>query len=429
MLVLGIVTPTVASGTPASAGVARRRVTDSACSGRTARVITAPKAWLDGAPYVATTMLPSGVSLVVISSGYPAATYIVVHAFTPTCAPERSFGRDGVEQLSFGGRAVSVSAVVPASGGGAILAGASGNGWLVARVAADGRLDRAFGHDGWSALHWAGSASAVTDAPSGEIVVGGSSGSGCCVVEHVGELNRGGAIITSFGSGGRTRVAPLEDSGIERLAIRPDGDILSLTEGGLMGCWSSAMAELTPSGAAVPSFVANFHAAMARVLKSSVFVADLVADGDGFHLIGTGQKPCVSTKPSPTVTGRVVAFQSNGELQTSFARGGDATFASPMQDPVWALPQPGGRTLMVGEKAYLQVGAHARLSLNLVDLSATGAIHRGYGDGGRAVVRLPFLNGGSAAYIPVAVASDGRTGIVVSSSADGTALELQQFAG
>jgi hypothetical protein len=65
----------------------------------------------------------------------------------------------------------------------------------------------------------------------------------------------------------------------------------------------------------------------------------------------------------------------------------------------------------------------------LVDLSATGAIHRGYGDGGRAVVRLPFLNGGSAAYIPVAVASDGRTGIVVSSSADGTALELQQFAG
>jgi hypothetical protein len=438
LMILGVAAPVIlghaapADATMASAGstVSARSVVDPACNGGTGRVISAPASWLAGAPQVATTMLPTGVTLVVISSGYPAASYAVVHAFTSSCAPDPSFGDDGVEQLSFGGKDFSVAAVVPASGGGALLAGQSSNGWLVARIAAGGALDPAFGRGGWTVLPWSGGASAITQAPSGAIVVSGSKGGGCCVEEWVGELSADGAPVTHFGSGGRTRVASLEDSLVVRVAVESDGDILALTEGGNMGCWGTAVAALTASGAPVPSFVRNFETALGHAAPSGVFVADLVARGGSFRLFGTGQSACVTNVASPSAAGRTVSFQPDGNLQTTFAHGGEATFVSGMDDPVWALPQPGGATLVVGMPAAIQASARSRATLNLVDISPTGRVDPSYGTAGRAQLPLPYLNQSDAALaIPVTVATDGKVSVVVSSTANGKALELQQFLG
>jgi hypothetical protein len=86
-------------------------------------------------------MLPSGETLVVVSAGFPAARYAVVHAYTRTCTPDGSFGDKGTEQLVLGGRDFAVSATAPAIGGGVLLAGERGSQWMVARIDQDGQLD------------------------------------------------------------------------------------------------------------------------------------------------------------------------------------------------------------------------------------------------------------------------------------------------
>ena len=47
----------------------------------------------------------------------------------------------------------------------------------------------------------------------------------------------------------------------------------------------------------------------------------------------------------------------------SFAHHGVARFSSRMENPVWALPQPNGGVLIVGQTPYLQAGAKTRVLL------------------------------------------------------------------
>jgi len=149
----------------------------------------------------------------------------------------------------------------------------------------------------------------------GDIVLGGSVGGGCCVREWVGELSARGALVRRFGSDGRVRIGPLEDSGVARVAVEPDGDILALTGGGNMGCWGVTVAALNASGSPVPSFQRNFNATMQRALPSEAFVGDLVVRRDDFLLVGTEQENCVTNVASPTAMGRIIAFQPNGEIE------------------------------------------------------------------------------------------------------------------
>jgi hypothetical protein len=351
-----------------------------------------------------------------------------VHAFTSTCAPDSAFGDNGVDRLTFGGRDFSVAAAIPALRGGTILAGQSTSGWLVARLDASGRLDPAFGKGGWTVLPWPGGASAVAQAPSGDIVLGGSVGGGCCVREWVGELSARGALVRRFGSDGRVRIGPLEDSGVARVAVEPDGDILALTGGGNMGCWGVTVAALNASGSPVPSFQRNFNATMQRALPSEAFVGDLVVRRDDFLLVGTEQENCVTNVASPTAMGRIIAFQPNGEIEGSFASRGEARFSSSMEDPVWALPQQDGGMLIVGMTPVIQAKARARL--NLEDISMSGSVDRGYGHDGVDQLQLPFLSQSyPASAVPVSVTTNGHVSVVVSSTADGTALKLVQFLG
>jgi len=428
LVILALATPSNATGASASPVAIAHGVIDSACAGGAGTVIPAPPPWLAGAASVPTTILPSGITLVVVSSGYPPASFAEVHAFTSTCAPDSAFGDNGVDRLTFGGRDFGVAAAIPALGGGTILAGQSTSGWLVARIDASGRLDPAFGRGGWTVLPWPGGASAVAQAPSGDIVLGGSVGGGCCVREWVGELSARGALVRRFGSGGRVRIGPLEDSGVARVAVEPGGDILALTGGGNMGCWGVTVAALNASGSPVPSFQRNFNATMQRALPSEAFVGDLVVRRDDFLLVGTEQENCVTNVASPTAMGRIIAFQPNGELEASFAGRGEARFSSSMEDPVWALPQQDGGMLVVGMTPAIQAKARARL--NLEDISRSGSVDRGYGHDGVAQLPLPFLSQSyPASYVPVSVTSNGHVSVVISSTADGRGLKLVQFLG
>ncbi len=401
-------------------------IVDPACAGGTGTVIPVPQAWLAGSGPVVTEMLPGGITLVVASAGYPAASSALAYAFTPRCAPDPAFGSHGVERLVFGGQAFSISAAVPAPGGGIVLAGGTTREWLVARLDANGSLDPTFGSGGWTVLPWPGSVSAIAVTPSGTIVLGGSEGGGCCVRAWVGELDAGGGIVSGFGSGGRSAVpVTRDDSGITRVWAEPNGDIFALVSGGNMGCWGISVSALTGSGSPVPSFQPNFTAAMRRVAPSGIFVGDVIPGSAGFLLLGTEQGTCVGA-PSPTAQGRVAEFQLDGKLELHFAAGGQASFASPMAESVWALPRSNGQFVMAAEPPSFQTNQHARAELRFVDLFADGSVDRDFGNQGVADLQLPYLNQLLQA-VAVTLATNGQVSSLVTSTATGKALRLIQL--
>jgi hypothetical protein len=385
-----------------------------ACAGT---VISAPQSWLAGAADVATETQPDGNTLVVVSAGYPTASYAMADEFTPACAPDRAFGHDGTEHLTFGGQKFTISAALPAPGGKTILAGSTAKGWLIARIDAGGRPDATFGSGGSTVLPWPGSVSAITQTSSGDIVLGGTAGGGCCVTESVGELNRDGALIRSFGDGGRTAIPVyLDDSGIVRVWAAPDGEILALSEGGNMGCWDTYASALTSQGRPVPGFQPAFNAAMRRVIPSQIFVADVIIRPSGFLLVGTDQNACVSTVPSRTAQGRIMAFQLNGKLT------GTTTFASPMAGSAWALPRSSGGFVLATSAPVLEVNPPARASLTMLAFSAGGSKQ------GTTVVELPYVSQSfPAGAVPVTIATNGRVISLVTSNATGKALRLTQL--
>ncbi|HTW06811.1 MAG TPA: hypothetical protein VME46_04840 [Acidimicrobiales bacterium] len=428
-LVLAVAVPQAAAGSRRPALPVAAHLVDNACNGGRPVAIAAPHAWLGGAPSVATTMLPGGGTVVAVSSGYPPAGYALLYAFTATCTLVAAFGEHGTSRLSLGGRTFSIAAMAPASGGGVFVAGEAAGGWFVGRVGVDGRFDPAFARTGWTVVPWPGGASAVTQTTAGDVVVGGSAGSGCCVRAWVGELSQAGAVVTTFGSGGRTAVPVLGDSQVARVATEADGDILELTGGGNMGCWGVSMAALTPTGAPVQGFEASFRSAMTHALPG-VFVGDLAVRGDGFLLLGTAQAGCVQHALSTSAAGRAVAFKSGGGLDGSFGREGVASFASPMQSPVWALPERGGSVLVAGTTPALQGLPSAHDQLHLLELSPGGRVLTSFGHDGTAQLQLPYRNGAfPPAAVPVAIASDGLVSSVVSSNGAGTALQLVQLQG
>jgi hypothetical protein len=386
----------------------------SACAGT---VISAPQSWLAGAPDIATEMQPDGNTLVVVSAGFPTAGYAIADEFTPACTPDRAFGNDGTEHLAFGGQKFTISAAIPAPGGKTILAGSTAKGWLIARIDAGGRLDAAFGSGGSTVLPWPGSVSAITQTPSGDIVLGGTAGGGCCVTEWVGELNRDGALIRSFGDGGRTAIPVyLDDSGLGRVWAASDGEILALSGGGNMGCWDTYVSALTSHGRPVPGFQPNFNAAMRRVLPSQVFIAGVIIRPSSFLLVGTDQNTCVSTVPSRSAQGRIMTFQLNGKLT------GTTTFASPMTESAWALPRSKGGFVLATSAPVLEVNPHARASLTVFTFSASGS-HQG-----TTVIQLPYVNQSyPAGAVPVTIATNGRISSLVTSNATGKALRLTQL--
>jgi hypothetical protein len=393
---------------------------DSACTRGTD--ISVPQSWLGSGP-ISTELLPDGTALVVASTGYP-SSYALADAFTSDCAPDRAFGRHGVERLTLGGQDFSIDAAVPAQGGGTLLAGSTTKGSLVARLDASGSLDPTFGSGGWTALPWPGSVYAIAETPSGDIVLGGTEGGGAGVKAWIGEVNADGGIVSQFGSGGRSPVpVHRDDSVITRVWAEPDGDIFALVPGGLMGCWGISISAFTSSGSPVPSFQSNFTAAMRRVSPSGIFVGDVVVRPTDFLLLGTEQSTCV-LHPSRTAQGRVVAFQLDGKLDPRFAASGQATFSSPMAQSVWALPRNNGGFVMAAQPAFPQSKA---TQLSFLDFSAGGTIDHAFGSHGVAEVQLPYVSQSLlAAFVPITLATNGQVTALVTSAATGRALRLTQ---
>ncbi len=364
-------------------------ISDPSCNGGRGIVFAAS---VDGGQVVASGTMTDDSTLIASSQIYPGTRSAALYSVTGSCAVNRAFGTEGKATIAISSRAhvaapqpgvpprgvLWIQTVVSRTGGGTIVAGTYGGYWVVGEVTPRGRLDRTFGEAGWTVLPYRGAVTAVVEEPSGRIVVGGDNGGGgCCTLNWASALSPHGTLDRGFGTKGREQLPTGEDSGVEALALEPNGDILAQVGYGNMGCWGTALAMLTPSGRPVPTFAKR----LARFWKRFTFGAfegDAYADGDGFTLVGTGQRPCASgpTYSAPSARGLIARFRPDGELV-----GQPIRFASRL---VGVQAFQNGADTLIATSPYADPS-----DLTLTDLHPDGSTDPQFGRNGHVRIRMP----------------------------------------
>ena len=403
---------------PAPSGfVLQPDISDAQCNaGRGVRLV----AHFGVIPVVASGAMADGSTLVAISD-YSARRSVVLRSVTPRCTPNDGFGLHGSATIAISSGAgrprarpnglgapsgLWVNAVAPRNGGGAIVAGGFGGRWVVGEVGRRGQLDSTFGNGGWTVLPFSGEATTIVQEPSGRIVIGGVVGGGCCRVNSVAALSSRGDLQRAFGRHGKTALhVPTGEAGIDSLARTPNGDILATVGYGNNGCWGVALAMLTPSGRQVPQFAKRFDRFW-HGLGFGAFVGDVYIDGDGFTLVGTGEKQCDGYR-SQQATGLIARFRADGDLVGRTIR-----FPSRMYGTVDAFH--------VGEDIFVVASPYAdSTQLTVTARRADGSADPRFGSRGRARIRAPWKGRNAALETMVLVNRASLRTIVVIATRDG----------
>jgi uncharacterized delta-60 repeat protein len=215
---------------------------------------------------------PSGKIVVVgyaTSKGGIGSDGLVIERFTASGHLDRSFGRDGVDEL-LGGTSFGAGYALALQPGGQIIAAgsanAAGSGGVAPRVAVvrvkpSGSLDPSFGHGGIDVLDLGPDSSALAVAlqKNGAILLAGSERPGLQVpLALLARLTHTGALDRSFaGTGTYTHqyARGAASSGFDAVAVQSNGAIVaagSATQGGSGA--DTVVARFTRSGAPERSF-------------------------------------------------------------------------------------------------------------------------------------------------------------------------------
>jgi uncharacterized delta-60 repeat protein len=203
---------------------------------------------------------------------------------------DKTFGTGGIAAVDFGGTEFGEAMARQADGRILVAGRADAGGAIVARLRATGALDPDFGAGGRVTLPGGGSANAVLVQPDRRIVVAGNaSGSGAMTVTR---LMPGGSLDTGFGTNGTTAIdfgalADLAGGAV----LQPDGRIV--VAGYTQATEDVAVARLTSGGALDPSFgaggkatvdfgVATFGNAVALAPNGRIVVAGQKSGADDF---------------------------------------------------------------------------------------------------------------------------------------------------
>jgi hypothetical protein len=371
--------------------VVQPKIADPQCNGgRGARL----PGRLGGNAVLASATIADGSTLIAFSNIYPGKRSVALRSVTSACASNPEFGDDGAATIAipsslrptdpagegFPTAGMWVNAIAPRNGGGAIVAGVYGGSWVVGEVTAQGTVDQTFGSDGWALLPLPGQVTAVLLEASGRIVIAGDNGgAGCCTVNWAAALSEHGQLEAGFGAQGRAVLPTGEDSGVRSLALEPNGDILADIGYGNMGCWGTSLAMLTPSGAPEPGFAQRLQRFW-RAQGFGAFIGDTYVDGEGFTVVGTGQKPCDDEPPGSTVpaTGLMASFRTDGTPARHAVR-----FRSRMYGSVQALPDGHGEIL--AETQYADP-----TEITLTALYPDGSTDPRFASHGSARIRTPW---------------------------------------
>mgnify|MGYP001546705824 FL=1 len=366
---------------------------------------------------IASGQMDDGTTLTAFGQIYPGQAYVVLDAVDATCSPDAQFGDNGTTRITVpnglipapGGRRLTfgfwILGITPSSNGGALLAGVYRNRWVVASVQQNGELDSTFGANGWVAPPMHGEATQIVQEPSGQIIVAGDNeGGGCCTVNHAVALTQEGRVDASFGKNGSITLPTGTDSGVRSLSPLANGNILAQVEYGNSGCWGIQLAMFTPAGKRVAGF-AQGQDSFWRTHNFGAFVGDAYVDGDGFTLVGTGQRPCANGPKvsAKSAHGVIAHFTANGTIV------GHATnFPSKLSFGISAFKH--------GDDTLLYEGSFGDASSELLRLiGSDGSALTSYGTNG--VVRVTPPSPGSQSQ----VFPTGPTSLAVVATEDGKA--------
>jgi uncharacterized delta-60 repeat protein len=237
----------------------------------------------------AVVVAPNGKLLIAGFSG-PEGGNVQVARLNANGLLDKTFGVDGKAAVDFGGDDFGLAMARQADGRILVAGRSTAAGAVIARLRATGTLDPDFDGDGRVTLPGGGSASAVLVQPDRNIVVAGNaSGSEKMTVTR---LKPNGALDTTFGAGGTATIdfATLADLAAGA-ALQPDGKIV--VAGYSQGTEDVAIARLNPNGAPDPTFgvggkatvdfgAATFGFAVALAPSKRIVVAGQKTGADDF---------------------------------------------------------------------------------------------------------------------------------------------------
>jgi uncharacterized protein YecT (DUF1311 family) len=336
---------------------------------------------------------------------------LVLVSLTGSCELNRRFAHGGLATIPATSHHawLNVQALAPAIQGYVIIAGDYRGRPAVGLVNERGQVVKSFGTDGRVTLPFCYSIGQVAqqwDYPFQIVVAGGFGAQGGCRSDWIAAVSATGHYNRRFGDGGRTWVPTYgADSGIGSLALERNGNIVVGTGFGNSGCWGYDLRMYSPGGHERTQFTRRWNRFW-KGLGWDAFSGDVYADGKGFTLVGTGQKPCAAGPPlfekkATKNRGLVVHFRSDGRLGSRPIR-----FRSPMMGAASGF-KLGRDTLVVGTPY-----ANASI-LHLTAVLPNGSLDPWFGNGGRAQIRAPWRGQYAAMDAAVALDKVGRRAVLI----------------
>lgn len=390
-------------------------ITDPACNGGHGVRLSNGRAPMTGGQGLVNTAMGDGSTMF----AYTVHRSLVLVSLTGGCRLNRGFAHGGVATIPSTSHHtwIDVAALAPTIDGDVLVAGDYRGHPAVGVVNQRGQVVKSFGTDGRAVLPFCYSAGEVAqeqDYPFQIIVAGGFGYGRGCESDWIAALSEHGHVIHRFGHGGHTSVPTYgADSGIGSLALQRNGDILVGTGFGNSGCWGYSLRMYSPGGHERTQFTQRWNRFW-NGLGWHAFSGDVYTDGDGFTLVGTGQRPCAEG-PSlfqKRARGLVVHFRADGSLASRPIR-----FPSPMFGAVSGFRL--GRDTLVAGWPYANAS-----TLHLTAVLPNGSLDPWFGNRGRATVVAPWR--GQYAGMDAAVTLDkvGRRAVLVV-AADGGYHQLQ----
>jgi uncharacterized delta-60 repeat protein len=236
-------------------------------------------------------VLPNGKILLAGFSG-PEGGNIEVARLTADGLLDKTFGTDGKASVDFGGDDFGFAMARQANGRILVAGHSTATGAVVARLRAGGTLDPDFDGDGRVMLPGGGTARSVLVQPDRKIVVAGNAQGNAMMT--VTRLNPNGSPDTTFDGDGTATFdfGPMADFANDAV-LQPDGKIV--VAGYTQADGDVAIARLNPDGSLDATFgaagkatvdfgVATFGNAVARQPNGRIVVAGQRTGGDDFAL-------------------------------------------------------------------------------------------------------------------------------------------------
>jgi len=314
---------------------------------------------------------------------------LTIRALTPRCRLDARFGHQGIAVLDLPSTLDHGSSTINGwarDGSGVVLVGATATNGYVMKLTAEGNVDGRFGAHGVATVvspdpsKFGSELDRVAVAPTGQIIVGADDGGAhCCLTTYVARLDADGRLDRSFGTGGWSQLLAT-GAIMEAVVVRSDGSVLVELSRIDTGGGTNFVYELDSHGSVVTRFSDNFNRALEaldradptlQLTQGGYFDDDMapLADG-GVELVGTGA-------PDGAGEGQMylmaLRLSADGSLDSSYGTRGVMRIGAVDGGDVAAVDMPDGDTVYLDEP-WVAPSYGSDGTLRLTFLTARGTL-------------------------------------------------------